>query len=93
MFQAIIKAKTAAQLRNLRKLGIDINEHSAFQDENDSLFKVDAIVSDDDIKRLKSVGYGVETMSDLSKIAKERLKEVSRRNRFTKVNTKSNEGK
>jgi murein tripeptide amidase MpaA len=93
MFQAIIKAKTAAQLRNLRKLGIDINEHSATQDEKDFLYRVDAIVSDDDIKRLKSVGYGVETISDLSKIAKERLKEVSRRNRFSKVNTKSNEGK
>ena len=36
MYQAIIKSKTARQLRSLLELGIDINEHSAYQDENDS---------------------------------------------------------
>jgi carboxypeptidase T len=85
MYEAIIKAKTAAQLRNLRKLGIDIKDHSAFQDENDSLFKVDAIVNESDKQKLESEGYSVEIISDLSETAKQRLKEVSRTNRFSKA--------
>ena len=54
MYQAIIKANSTTQLRSLLELGIDINEHSAFQDENDYSYKVDAIVSDEDINRLES---------------------------------------
>ena len=45
MYQAIIKANSATQLRSLLELGIDIKEHSAFQDENDYSYKVDAIPS------------------------------------------------
>jgi hypothetical protein len=54
MFQAIIKAKGAAQLRKLRKLGIEVKEHSAFQDKNDFLFKVDAIINENDKQSLES---------------------------------------
>src|SRR5215218_8143434 len=93
MFQAIIKAKTPAQLRALRKRGIDINEHSATLDEKDFLYRVDAIVSDDNIKRLESEGYTVEKVSDLSEIAKARLNEVSRTNRFSEINTMADEEK
>jgi hypothetical protein len=78
MYQAIIKANSSTQLRSLLELGIDINEHSAFQDENDYSYKVDAIVSDEDINRLESEGYIVEKVSNLTDIAKSRLKEVSK---------------
>ena len=91
MFKAIIKAKTAAQLRALRKLGIDIQEHSALQDKNDYLYRVDAIVSDEDVNRLKSEGYIVEKVSNLTDIAKLRLKEVSRTNKSTEVKILENE--
>jgi hypothetical protein len=78
MYQAIIKANSSTQLRSLLELGIDIKEQSAFQDENDYSYKVDAIVSDEDINRLESEGYIVEKVSNLTDIAKSRLKEVSK---------------
>jgi carboxypeptidase T len=87
MYQAIIKANSSTQLRSLLELGIDINEHSAFQDENDYSYKVDAIVSDEDINRLESEGYIVEKVSNLTDIAKSRLEEVSKTNRFREANT------
>jgi protein-tyrosine-phosphatase len=89
MFQAIIKAKTAAQLRALRKLGIDIKDHSASQDENDYLYRVDAIITNNDKQRLESEGYIVIIERDLSDVARARLKEVSRTNKFSEVNTMS----
>ena len=84
MLHVIIKCKTAAQLRSLRKLRIDIKDHSAFLDENDYLYKVAAIISDDDKQKLESQGYEVQILSDLRNTAKARLKEVSRTNRFRK---------
>ena len=85
MFEAIIKAKTASQLRALRKFGISIKDHSAFQDKNDYLYRVDAIVSDEDVNRLESEGYIVDKVSNLTDIAKSRLKEVSRTNKSSKT--------
>jgi hypothetical protein len=93
MFEAIIKAKTVAQLRALREGGLDIHEHSAFLDEKDSMFRVDAILSDEDINELVSEGYIVEKISDFSDIAKARLDEVSKTNRFSKINTMVDEEK
>jgi carboxypeptidase T len=89
MFEVIIKAKTVAQLRALGKHGIDYKAHAGFQDEKDSLLRVDAIVSDDDINRLESEGYTVEKVSDLSDVARARLKEVSKTNRLSGMNTMS----
>jgi carboxypeptidase T len=89
MFNSTIKATTAAQLRALRKHGIDVKDHSARQDEKDLLFKVDAIISSEDKQRLESEGYIVEIISDLSDVARARLKEVSKTNRFSEVNTMS----
>ena len=91
MFNSTIKATTAAQLRALRKHGIDVKDHSARQDEKDLLFKVDAIISSEDKQRLESEGYIVEIISDLSDVARARLKEVSKTNRFSEVNTMSEE--
>jgi carboxypeptidase T len=87
MFEAIIKAKTVAQLRALRERGMDIKGATAFRDEKDSLLKVDAILSDEDINELVSEGYTVEKISDFSDKSKARLDEVSRTNRFSKMNT------
>jgi hypothetical protein len=91
MFEAIVKAKTPAELRALRKHGIDINEHSATQDEKDFLYRVDAILSDEDISRLEDEGYIVEKIYDLLDVAKARLKEVSRTNRFKEMNMMADE--
>ena len=93
MFQAIIKANSATQLRSLLELGIDINEHSAFQDENDYSYKVDAIVSDEDINRLESEGYIVEKVSNLTDIAKSRVKEISKTNKSSEENILKDEKK
>ena len=93
MFEAIIKAKTVAQMRALRKYGIDINEHSGTLDEKDSLLRVDAIISDEDINRLESEGYTVEKVSDFSEIANARLREVSKTNRLSGINTMADEEK
>jgi hypothetical protein len=93
MLEAIIKAKTVAQLRALRKYGLDIKCPSAFPDEKDSLLRVDAIVSEEDVNRLESEGYTVEKVSDFSDIAKARLNEVSRTNRSSGINTMVDEEK
>ena len=85
MFEAIIKAKTASQLRALRKFGISIQEHSAFQDKNDYFYKVEAIVSDEDVNRLESEGYIVDKVSNLTDIAKSRLKELFRTNKSSEA--------
>ena len=91
MFETIIKAKTVSQLRALRERGLDIHEHGAFLDEKDSLFRVDAILSDEEINELASEGYTVEKISDFSNIAKSRLSEVSKTNKFSRMNTMANE--
>ena len=91
MFEAIIKAKTVSQLRALRERGMDIKGASAFQDEKDSLFRVDAILSDEDINELVSEGYIVEKVSDFSDTSKARLDEVSKTNRFSRMNTMADE--
>jgi carboxypeptidase T len=84
---AVIKAKSLAELRALPKRGIDIKSTSAFQDKKDFLYRVDALISDQDKKRLESQGYIVEIVSDFSEMAKARLNEVSRTNRFSEMNT------
>ena len=83
MLHAIIKANTVAQMRALRKRGIDVKDHSARRDEKDFLYKVDAIISKNDKQLLEAEGYIVDIISDLSDIARARLKEVSRTNRFS----------
>jgi len=93
MFEATIKAKTVAQLRALRERGLDIKGATGFLDEKDSMFRVDAILSDEDINELVSEGYIVEKISDFSDIAKARLDEVSKTNRFSKINAMVDEEK
>jgi hypothetical protein len=85
MLHAVIKANTVAQMRALRKRGIDVKDHSAGRDEKDFLYKVDAIITKNDKQILEAEGYIVDIISDLSDIARARLKEVSRTNRFSEV--------
>jgi carboxypeptidase T len=87
MHEAIIKAPTRKHLKNLENTGIDINRNSVTIDKKDSLFRIDAVISDEDIKKLEDEGYTVEKISDLASLSKERLKEVSRTNRFDSINT------
>jgi hypothetical protein len=57
------------------------------------LYRVDALISDQDKKRLESQGYIVEIVSDFSEMTKARLNEVSRTNRFSEMNTSADEVK
>ena len=66
---------------------MDVKEHSAFLDQKDYLYKVSAIISSDDKEKLESLGYSVEIKSNLSEVAKARLKEVSRTNRSSVMST------
>jgi hypothetical protein len=52
MYQAIIKSKTKANLKALSRHGIDFKGNSAIYDKKDFMFRVDAIISDQDKKRL-----------------------------------------
>lgn len=79
----MIKCKTKSKLKALLKHGIDVKGDSAMYDKENYMFRVDAIVSEKDKKRLESEGYIVEIVSDLSKVAEERLKEISKTNRFS----------
>jgi carboxypeptidase T len=85
MLQAIIKANTAAKLRQLRRFHIDLKDHSARYDQSTSQYEVAAIISSEQKQQLESAGYSVEVISDLREIAKARLDEVSKVNRFTEA--------
>jgi hypothetical protein len=85
MFEAIIKAKSKNDLKLLGKRRIDFKGNSAVYDKKDFMFRVDAIISDQDKKRLESEGYIVEIVSDLSMVTEERSREVSKTNRFSDI--------
>jgi carboxypeptidase T len=89
MFQAIIKAKTASQLRELRRFNIDFKDHTAHQATDTYLYQVVAIITNEQKQQLESEGYTVEVTSDLKDIARVRLQEVSKVNRFSEVHTMS----
>jgi hypothetical protein len=54
-------------------------------DPDISHYKVISIVSDIQKMKLQSVGYRVDIISDLADTARERLEEVSRINRFSRI--------
>jgi carboxypeptidase T len=86
VLQVKIKAPTVEQVSRLHKFNIDFKEHSMRLNPDISHYEVLAILSDEQKKNLESVGYRVEVISDLVDIARERLDEVSRINRFSEVN-------
>src|SRR6476469_1535076 len=72
------------KLRELDKFHLDLKERSARQEDTNK-FIVTGILNDDQIQKVKSAGYQVEILSDLSQASKERIKEVSKTNRFART--------
>jgi carboxypeptidase T len=79
-----ITARSYEQLRGLDKYHLDLKKRTARQEGTDR-FIVTGILSDEQIQQVKSAGYTVEVLSDLSQMSKERTQEVSKVNRFIKT--------
>ena len=69
-----------AMLDLIRKLRIQIDEHSAQSTE--SGHSVDAIVEPAEIQELERAGYNVQRHEDVDETGKERQKEVGRGDRY-----------
>jgi carboxypeptidase T len=72
------------QLRGLDKYRLDLKKRTARKEGTDK-FIVTGILSEEQINQVKSAGYTVEVLSDLSQASKERTQEVSKANRFLKT--------
>ena len=88
-YLAKITADSYAKLRDLDKYQLDLTKRTARQEDN-NLFTVTGIVSDNQIEQLKSIGYKVEVLSNLHEESMNRKREVSRANRFTKAKGAAN---
>ena len=84
-----ITANSYEKLRELDKHHLDLKERSARQEDTNK-FIVIGILNDNQIQQVKSAGYKVEILSDLSQTSKERIKEVSKTNRFAQTQEKRN---
>lgn len=76
-----IEAKSYEELRGLDKYHLDLKKRTARQ-EDKNRFIVTGILNDEQIQLVKSAGYTVEILSDLSQESKNRINEVSKTNRF-----------
>jgi carboxypeptidase T len=79
-----ITAKSYEELRNLDAYHLDLKKRTARQ-EDANKFVVTGILNDEQIQKVKSAGYTVEVLSDLSQVSKERIQEVSKSNRFVQA--------
>jgi murein tripeptide amidase MpaA len=89
LFQAVITAKTASQLRALKRFKLDLKDHTARQREDTFEYEVIGFLSNEQKEQIESAGYRVEIISNLDQAAGERLHEVSRVNRFSEARTLS----
>ena len=80
-FSVRIVAKTLDGLWGLDSFNLDLKNRAARQEGSDR-FVVPGILSEEQIEQVKSAGYTVEVVSDLAEVARERITEVSRTNRF-----------
>jgi carboxypeptidase T len=76
-----IIAKSYEELRGLDKYHLDLKERTA-REEDKNRFIVIGLLNDEQIQQVKSAGYTVDILSDLSQMSKERMSEVSKTNRF-----------
>ncbi len=81
VFSVRIIARSLRELRALDRFGLDL-KHRAARKEGADRFVVPGVLTADQIRQLKASGYTVETVSDLTRVARERLRDVSRVNRF-----------
>jgi len=71
-------------LRALDKFELDLKSRAARQLAADR-FMVPGILTDEEVRQVEAAGYTVEIVSDLSRVAEERVQEVSHINRFAEV--------
>jgi carboxypeptidase T len=83
-----IIANSYEQLRGLDKYHLDLKKRTARQEDTNK-FIVTGILNEEQIQQVRSAGYTVEILSDISQISKQRTQEVSKVNRFTKTKTAS----
>lgn len=76
-----IFAKTLDELRALDKFELDLHYRATRQLEN-GLFMIPGVLTDEEVAKLTEAGYKIEVVADLTKVARERAKEVSKENRF-----------
>jgi len=76
-----ITSKSYEELRDLDKFHLDLKKRTARQEDKDK-FVVTGILNDDQVQQVKSAGYKVEILSDLSQVSKNLRNEVSKTNRF-----------
>lgn len=71
-------------MRALDKFELDLKSRAARQLAADR-FMVPGILTDEEVRQVEAAGYTVEIVSDLSRVAEERVQEVSHINRFAEV--------
>jgi murein tripeptide amidase MpaA len=76
-----IIASSYEQLRGLDKYHLDLKKRTARQEDTNK-FIVTGILNEEQIQQVRSAGYTVEILSDISQISKQRTQEVSKVNRF-----------
>src|SRR5690349_1814425 len=81
---ARITSGSYEQLRGLDKYHLDLKKRTARREGTDK-FIVTGILTDQQIEQVRSAGYTVEVLSDLSQASRERIQEVSKANRFIKT--------
>jgi carboxypeptidase T len=84
LFSVHIIARTLEKLRALEEYDLDLIYRAARQLAPDSSI-VPGILTDEQIQQVEDAGYIVKVISDLSQVAVERIKEVSRVNRFAEA--------
>jgi murein tripeptide amidase MpaA len=83
-FSVRIVARTHDALLSLDRFDLDLKKRAASQEGSDR-FVVPGILSEEQIEQVKSAGYTVEVVSDLTEVARERITEVSRVNRYAEI--------
>jgi carboxypeptidase T len=83
-----IIARSYEELKGLDKYSLDLKEHTA-REEDANRFVVSGMLTEEQIQQVRSAGYTVEILSDLSRAAKERTQEVSKGNRFSEARRSS----
>lgn len=84
IYSVQITTKTLEKLRALDKFELDLKSRAARQLAADR-FMVPGILTDEQVRQVEAAGYTVEIVSDLSRVAEERVQEVSHVNRFAEV--------
>lgn len=84
IYSVQIIARNLEELRALDKFELDLKYRAARQLAANR-FMVPGILKEEQIQQVEAAGYGVEIISDLSRVAEARVQEVSNVNRFAEV--------